>query len=109
MPYRPPPLGSKNLHVTAPARADIDDALTYLAREAGLQVALDFSDRIDEALIKLADVGHSGVSREWISPGLRMTTIARYCVYFRVTPTETRIIRFLHGSRDVSAIIFEPA
>ena len=35
-----------------------------------------------------------------------MTTIARYCVYFRVTSTETRIIRFLHGSRDVSQISF---
>ena len=77
MPHRPPPPGSKHLQVTTPARTDIDDALAYLAREAGLQVALDFSDRIDEALVKLADVGHSGVSCKWLSPGLRMTTIAR--------------------------------
>ncbi len=55
-------------------------------------------------MFRLADVGHSGVSREWLSPGLRMTTIGRYCVYFRISQTETRIIRFLHGSRDISAI-----
>lgn len=106
MPTRPPPLGPKLLHVTAPARADIDEALTYLATKAGLQVALNFADRIDDLMFRLADVGHSGVSREWLSPGLRMTTLGRYCVYFRVTVTETRIIRFLHGSRDVSSIIF---
>jgi toxin ParE1/3/4 len=107
MPYRPPPLGPKLLRVSAPAQADIDDALIHLAREASLQVASNFADHIDEILHRLADVGHAGVSREWLNPGLRMTIIGRYCVYFRVTETETRIIRFLHGSRDVSQIIFE--
>ncbi len=107
MPYRPPPLGPKHLHVTDPARADIDDALAHLAREAGLQVAMDFADRIDVALFKLAAIGHAGVARDWLSPGLRMTTLARYCIYFRVTPTETRIIRVLHGSRDVSQVNFD--
>jgi toxin ParE1/3/4 len=108
MPYRPPPLGPKQLHVTDPARADIDDALDYLTREAGLNVALRFADRLGEELTHLADVGHAGVSREWISSGLRMTIIGRYCVYFRVTAAEIRIVRFLHGSRDVSQIRFEP-
>lgn len=109
MPYRPPPLGSKHLHVTHPARADIDEALLHIASEAGLQTALTFAERLDDAFFHLADVGHSGVSREWLSPGLRMTIIGRYCVYFRVTETATVIVRFLHGSRDVSQITFEPA
>lgn len=107
MPYRPAPVGPKQLQVTNPARADIDGALAYLTREASLQVALDFADRIDDTLSQLAAVGHSGVSREWLSPGLRMTVLGRYCIYFRVTPAETRIIRFLHGARDVSQIVFE--
>jgi len=104
MPYRPPPLGPKQLHITAPARSDIDTILAHLAAEAGLNVALDFADRIDETLFNLAALGHGGVSREWLSPGLRMTTLGRYCIYFRVTDTDTRIIRFLHGARDVAAI-----
>jgi toxin ParE1/3/4 len=108
MPKRPPPLGPKQLHVTGPARADIDETLAYLATTASLQVALSFADQIDAHMMRLADVGHSGVSREWLSPGLRMTVLGRYCIYFRVTPTETRIIRFLHGARDISEITFEP-
>jgi toxin ParE1/3/4 len=103
----PPPLGPKTLHVTNPARADIDEALDYLAREASVRVALDFADEIGRSLANLADLGHSGVSREWLSPGLRMTTVGRYCVYFRLTHTETRIIRVLHGARDVSQVIFD--
>lgn len=106
MPYRPPPLGPKQLHVTAPARTDIDEALAHLAETAGLQVALSFAEQIDAHLFRLSDVGHAGVSREWLSAGLRMTTLGRYCIYFRVTPTETRIIRFLHGARDVGQIDF---
>lgn len=108
MPKRPAPLGPKQLHVTAPARADIDEVLDYLATEASLETALRFADRIAKEFDRLAAIGHSGVSREGVSPGLRMTIIGRYCVYFRVTPTETRNIRFLHGARDINAIVFPP-
>jgi toxin ParE1/3/4 len=103
----PPPLGPKTLHVTEPARADMDEALDYLAREASLRLALDFADEIGRSLASLADLGHSGVSREWLSPGLRMTVVRRYCIYFRLTDTGTRIIRVLHGARDVRQIVFD--
>ena len=106
MPKRPAPLGPKRLHVTSPARLDIDDALDYMAREASLETALRFADRITRDLERLASVGHAGVSREWVSPGLRMTTIGRYCIFFRVTPSETIILRFLHGARDIESIAF---
>jgi plasmid stabilization system protein ParE len=107
MPTRPPPIGPKHLDITALARADIDEALGYIAREAGLDNALRFADQIDKHLYRLAELGHSGASREWISPGLRLTTIGSYSVYFRVTTTETIIVRFLRGSRDISEIEFD--
>lgn len=106
MPHRPPPLGPKKLLISRSAQADVDDALDYLAREASLRVAMDFADLIGETLARLAALGHAGVSREWLSPGLRMTTVGRRCIYFRVTDTETRIVRVLHGARDVHDIAF---
>lgn len=105
----PAPLGPKTLVVTGPARADIDGQLAYITGQAGLDTALRFADVIDAELARLAWIGHSGVSREWLSPGLRMTVLGNYCIYFRVTPTETRIIRFLHGARDVGKILFDEA
>lgn len=107
MPYRPPPIGRKHLVVTRPAREDIDSILDYLAREAGVETALRFADTIDSELAKLAYLGHAGVSREQLSPGLRMTLIGSYVVYFRVSLDETFIVRVLHGARDIDAIDFE--
>lgn len=108
MTYRPPPIGPKQLEVTGPARYDIDDALGYIARTAGTDVALRFADRIDAELSRLAELGHGGAPRDWLSPGLRFTTIARYSVYFRVTETALIVVRFLHGARDLSGIGFDP-
>ena len=103
----PVPLGSKTVIVLAPALADIDEQLAYIARTAGLDVALGFADAIDRALANLAFFGHSGVSREWIRPGLRMSLLGDHCIYFRVTPTETRIVRFLRASRDLASLSFD--
>jgi plasmid stabilization system protein ParE len=102
----PAPLGPKTLVVTKPARSDIDDQLAYLARQAGLDTALRFADVIDAALAKLAFVGHSGVSREEVSPGLRLLIVGNFSVYFRVTTNETRIIHVLRGSRDITNVDF---
>jgi toxin ParE1/3/4 len=107
MPYEPPPLGPKSLVITAPALADIDEVLAYISGRASAEVALRFADQIDRELFNLADVGHTGVSREWLASGLRMTMMGAYCVYFRVSADETRIIRFLRGSRDIMQVSFD--
>ena len=100
------PLSPNRLVISDTARSDIRSVIVYLAEKAGVETAERFLERIDAELITLADLGHSGVSREWVSPGLRMHVLGDYCIYFRVTDDETRIIRFLHGSRDVSTIVF---
>lgn len=106
MAHPPAPLGRKLLVVTRPAQADIDDTIDHIAATGSDTAAFRFLDRIDAELARLAWIGHSGISREWISLGLRMTLLGNYCIYFRVTPTETRIVRFLHGARDIAAIEF---
>ena len=105
MPTRPP-LSPKRLDISDAARADIRATIQHLAEKAGGEIATRFLQRIDDELIALAELGHSGVSREWISPGLRLHILGDYCIYFRVTDRETGIVRFLHGARDVSAIVF---
>jgi len=103
-PREPPALGPKILILTRAAEADVDAIIDYIAGEAGEEIAYRFAEQIDAELAQLAELGHSGVSREWVSPGLRLTTIGVYCVYFRMSPEKTLIVRVLHGSRDVSQI-----
>ena len=106
MSHRPPPIGPKTLIITKAARADIDDALAHLAQSGGIDIALRFADRIDDELYRLADIGHGGANRDWLAPSLRLTVLGRYSIYFRLTPTETIIIRFLHGSRGLTGMAF---
>ena len=47
MPRRVPPVGFKRLEISAPAEADLDDAIRYLNENAGLDIALRFADKID--------------------------------------------------------------
>lgn len=105
MPRREP-LFPKQLQITDTARADIREIIDYLASEADAAVAEAFLRQIDAELTTLAELGHSGVSREWINPGLRLHVIGNYCAYFRVTEDATRIVRVLNGARDVNAVVF---
>ena len=67
----------------------MDATLAHLAADAGLNVADQFADKLDVELLKLAATGHAGVSRDWISHGLRMTVFGNFSVYFRVTEIDT--------------------
>jgi toxin ParE1/3/4 len=103
-----PRLGPKQLRLTAAAERDLDEIARHLEQQAGTAVALRFATRLDATLVRLAALGHSGVARDWVAPGLRLHVVGRWCVYFRVTTTETLVLRILHGHRDVGAIRFDP-
>lgn len=51
----------------------------------------------------IAATGSSGVTREEISPGLRLAMLKNRNIYFRVTQDECRILRVLHSSRDLGS------
>lgn len=104
----PASLSPKRLRLTAMAEQDLDEIAAYLDREDGPEVADRFADHLDAELTKLADLGHSGVTREWLGAGVRLHVIGNYGAYFRVTETDTIVLRVLHGRMDVSAIVFQP-
>jgi plasmid stabilization system protein ParE len=56
---------------------------------------------------RTALIGHGGVPRDAILAGLRLVIHGRYNIYFRVTDTDTIILRVLHGARDMRRIRFE--
>jgi plasmid stabilization system protein ParE len=56
---------------------------------------------------RLAATGSLGVPRDNVGPGLRLAVHGRYNIYFRVTASETIIIRVLHSARDVRRLQFD--
>ena len=65
-------------------------------------MARKFATELSAKLEWLAFSGTTGVSRSLISPNLRMLVFKSYCIYFRVTDDECRIMRFLKARRDIS-------
>lgn len=107
MPKRRPRLSPKRLDITRSADADLTDIIGHIEEEAGAVTAERFAVQLAAHLSRLAHLGHSGVSREWISPGLRLDVFGNYCIYFRLTADATIIVRVLHGARDVTKIQFD--
>lgn len=89
------------------ARSDFHELVSYIADEAGDEVASRFADTLDAVLLKLARLGHAGVPRDTLSPGLRLQVLGNFCIYFRITSDETRIVRVVRAARDLGDIEFE--
>jgi len=100
-------LRPRRLRLTAAAERDLDDTAAWLAREAGLRIADRSAERMDKALTRLAGLGHAGVGRDWLAPGLRMHPVDAYAVYFRIDGADMTVLRVLHGRMDVAAARFD--
>jgi plasmid stabilization system protein ParE len=98
----------RRLRLTAAAEQDLDEIDAFILGEAGARVADKFADRLDSQLARLARLGHSGVSREWVASGLRLHLLGNHAVYFRVTEIETVIVRIVHQRMDVESLTFGP-
>jgi plasmid stabilization system protein ParE len=73
---------------------------------SGVATAERYLADLRSHLESIARLGHSGVPRNEINPGLRLAVHGRYNIYFRVTPTKTTIARVLHSARDVRRLSF---
>ena len=80
----------------------------------GLFIAADNPDRALRFLVELettaqlaTDRPESFPSRNDISPGLRMIIHGRYLLFFRHSSDEIRMVRILHGARDIKTAFHE--
>ena len=102
-------------HVIRPnAAEDVDEQLDYYETEAGLELALRFFGAVEEAIqflyrhpdagspIEFANPRLNGL-RSWPVPGFE--NIRLYCL--RPDENTLRIVRVLHGKRDLAHIFEE--
>jgi toxin ParE1/3/4 len=57
-------------------------------------------------MYKIAELGISGVPRDWLRPGLRAFPYRKRCIYFRayedrIVEDRIVIVRVLHGKQDI--------
>jgi toxin ParE1/3/4 len=94
------------------ARRDLDDQAVYLAEEASPAIGYRFLVAAESTFALLATQPQIGwrpkVKRPKGLESLRMFTISGFekvLVLYRPTPDGVEIVRVVHGSRDLRAVI----
>ncbi len=89
--------------VTPLARADLDGIWDHIA--ADNPTAADrLLERFRETFAILARHPSMGQARDELRPGLRSFSVRKYVVYFESVQERLRVVRVLHGARDVGRI-----
>ena len=68
----------------------------------------DFIDLIDEKFQNLSRQPGLGRRREELVAGLRSFPVGRYVIFYLQVQDCLRIVRILHGARDVDAVFADP-
>lgn len=90
----------KPLEIAPAARADLIGIGSYIA-EDNPERAMSFVAELEAKAMQAAERPLSFSSRDDISPGLRSASHGRYLVLFRDLSDRVRIVRVLHGARDL--------
>ena len=92
------------------AKVDLIDLAHYLSEREGARVVTRFISATRKAFERLAEAPGIGTPRDYDNPryaGMRMTPIPefpKYLIFYRVEGDILKIIRVLHGARDLQAI-----
>lgn len=85
------------------AQADIDEIAFYIGldNESAMHRWLE---KLEEAFELLGSLPNSGTARPELAVELRSFPIGSYLIFYRVAPQAVRIVRIIHGARDLPAI-----
>ncbi|NVJ64736.1 MAG: type II toxin-antitoxin system RelE/ParE family toxin [Flavobacteriaceae bacterium] len=89
------------------ADQDLEDIFEYTEKEFGTQQAISYLLAIDELFKTLLENPELGRLRPELKPGLRSITKEAHVIFYTVQTNQIRIIRVLHGSRDMIHFIGE--
>ncbi len=83
------------------ADSDIDAIFDYTEREYGFDKAVGYVSGFEELFSLLLDNPELGRIRSEIRDGLRSIPKDEHIVFYRILSDHIRIVRVLHGSRDL--------
>jgi toxin ParE1/3/4 len=82
------------------ARGDLDAIWLHVAKDAGVEIADRLISTITGRFPMLAKMPKAGRDADEIEPGVRVFTVERYLIYYRVQRGGISIARVIHGMRD---------
>jgi toxin ParE1/3/4 len=97
-----------NVEFAPRARIDMHEILEFVGSKSP-RAAVRLLDRLEETCLGLPTMPGIGSRRDDLARGLRALSQGSYVIYFAVQTEQTlRIVRVMHGSRDVKPSDFRP-
>lgn len=88
---------------TRRSRADLLEIILYI-RENNPSAAKRFLDQVDSRLKLLAKFPLIGSARSELGENLRSLPVGKHLIFYRPTEKGIRVVRILHGARNLSRI-----
>jgi len=92
---------------TKQADADLDEISLHIALD-NVAAAERLMERIEAAEDRLGEFPQIGQARPEIRPDLRRWPVGAYLVFYRVDDEDVRIVRVVHGARDLAGLFGGP-
>lgn len=83
------------------ADADLEDIFDYTLEEFGLDQAVSYVSSFDDTFNMIAENLEIGRERKEIQEDLRSFVKDKHVIFYRILSDHVRIVRILHGSRDL--------
>ena len=91
--------------LSAEADNDLEEIFDYTDHEFGIDQAIKYLSAFDDTFEQLLKNPQIGRERKEIRDGLRSTIKYMHVVFYRILEDRIRIVRILHGSRDLPKFI----
>ena len=87
--------------LSAEANADLSREADYLAQEVGPELAARVLDKLTAKIASLTSMPERFREERFESGTFRIALQYRYRIFFIVNGDEVRVVRIVHGARDV--------
>lgn len=88
-------------YLSEQADADLETIFEYTVQEFSVDQAITYLTELDDLFNALCINPEMGKSRPEIKSGLRSIPKGQHVVFYRILDDHIRIIRVLHGNRDI--------
>ena len=95
------PSAIKSYLLSLEAEIDLGDIYDYTAEQFGIDQAVSYLSELEAQLIQLTTNSKLGRERKEIRAGLRSIACNSHIIFYRIRTNHIRIVRVLHGSRDL--------
>ncbi|UAA39803.1 type II toxin-antitoxin system RelE/ParE family toxin [Paraneptunicella aestuarii] len=84
------------IHIQVKAKDDLKKILIHSIEQWGLERAEQYYDELGAGITSIAENPQLGFARDDLKTGYRQLTVAKHCVFYRVSKSKIHVIRILH-------------